>query len=105
MFDTIDDRVLGINVPDHQPKKGNQWQQLIDDNYHLHYTVVSLGGNDVSNYGDKVKQRRRRAMGNPANETDDNEFLEKEFKLLCGHVDTVFQKLIDTLDGTRIWYM
>ena len=53
-FSTIHDRVQGINVPLHQPPKGNQWQKLLDDKYMPSYTVVCLGGNYTSAFRDKL---------------------------------------------------
>ena len=103
-FATVHDRVRGIKVPAHQPKRGNQWEKVIKHKFH--YTVVSLGGNDISNIRSKLADRRTRVLGDNINdETDDNKFIDNEFATLKSKVDEVFDRLKNTFQGSRRLYI
>ena len=113
-FSTIHERVQGINVPPHQPQKGNQWKQLLEDKYKRAYTGVCLGGNDTSAFRDKLLKRLnlgKRASSDAITQRaqevkfDIDEFLKKEYELIENNMTTVMNRLSNTFKSSKIIFV
>ena len=113
-FDTIHDKVCGIDIPANQDFLGDQWGAITGDNLiNPAYRVCSLGGNDISEFDTAFKKKLHQqqiALRNAARGFGDTsmadfdavEYWGKEKKTLHERIDIVYNRLGQTFPDAKI---
>ena len=99
-FDTIHDRVCNVEVPETQPDRGDQWQNIITDpTCRPDYIIISLGGNDADEFGKKLGKKLANS------DIDPNEFYNKEYLRVTEQMDIVFDRLGNQFQNAQLIFM
>ena len=106
--------MCGIGVPPHQRRQGNQWHHIVNELKLQPATVViSMGGNDVSDFDTKLKAKKNLLKRIPkkykARRESLMEEIEKmkdiEYKLIVDEADIVLDRLKNHFEGARLLYI
>ena len=120
-FDTIHKKVCGNDIPAHQDYKGDQWGKITGTvagktKLNPSYIIVSLGGNDVSDFDTNRKSKyaeQQLALRNSARGYGDTsmasfnsvKYWNDEKDAIRGHVKTVYQRLGVTFPDAKIGHL